>query len=150
MTFPRDIDIFLVWNRFFVLMLSYLGEKRETFRTKLREPDSISLGSLFPLGWNLLPCSSLTSQRLLTKNPDDCEGSAVWETCCNPYLWGFVAIFNKCPVIRCLILGKKVVNNYYKSFPSNFSSPLSWNSCPLWILNSLTNEDRKVRKWYIS
>lgn len=37
---------------------------------------------------------------------------------------GFEHIFNTCLVVECLMLAKKVVNNYYKCFSSRFFSPL--------------------------
>lgn len=121
----------LVWSWNFPFNLSALVTKHYL--------DSIYLGSIFPW-WRYLGEISRHTHRCLqgclAKNPDDCEGSAVWVTCCIPYFWRFQSYF-QCCAFWCLMVSKKFVN-YLNCLPNgllnnvNWSKFLSLTACLIW------------------
>lgn len=80
-----------------------------------------------------LPRKSLTSRSLLEIKSQAIGKEVQFERHVTSHISeGFKHIFNTCLVVDCLMLAKKVVNNYFKCFASRFFSPLEQcidNSC---------------------
>ena len=102
---------------------------------------SIYLGSIFPW-WRYLGEISCHTHRwhlqgCLVKNPDDCEGNAVWVACWSPHFWRFQSYFEYC-VVWCLMFSKKFVISYLNCLPNGFLNNLNWSkflsltACLIW------------------